>query len=203
MRRRTRRDRAAMKLASASGADCTDRVPLKWISPSHTPSRPQASAAATSSTVSRNVVASLAPARRSSRKTPTCIWSPSAPGAATRAHGAPTNRALEGDGRPLGEAPLAAVEATGSRGAVRAIPHLTRRPYPTPPGMQCQRFVACSWLRRQSSTHRRLPSRGGKDREDVATLQPVSYSSLTLLRPGVPSAAPTARPDLTRHRQRG
>ena len=45
--------RAAMYQASMSGADWTDRAPLKWISPSQTQSRPQASAASARSNVSR------------------------------------------------------------------------------------------------------------------------------------------------------
>ena len=49
---RTRAVLAARKLTSAIGADCTDRTGVKWISPSHTPSRPRASAASVSSTAS-------------------------------------------------------------------------------------------------------------------------------------------------------
>ena len=64
---------AARKLASAIGADCTDRTGVKWISPSHTPSRPQASAASVSSTASWKAAASLVPRRRSSTKIPKCM----------------------------------------------------------------------------------------------------------------------------------
>src|SRR5712692_9369196 len=67
---RTRRVRAAMKLASAIGDESTERDGLKWISPSHTPSRPQASDASTRSNVSRNHSASPLPRRASSMKIP-------------------------------------------------------------------------------------------------------------------------------------
>src|SRR6267143_7084432 len=70
---RIRRVRAAMKAERARGADCTDRCPLKWISPSQISWRPQASAASTSTSVSSNVSASVAPRRLSSRKTPKCM----------------------------------------------------------------------------------------------------------------------------------
>ena len=58
---RTRRVRAAMKLASESGAELTERTGLKWISPSQTPSSPQASAASASSSVSWNAASSVPP----------------------------------------------------------------------------------------------------------------------------------------------
>ena len=46
---------------------------MKWISPSQTPSSPQASAASVSSTASRKAAASLLPRRRSSTKIPKCM----------------------------------------------------------------------------------------------------------------------------------
>src|SRR2546425_608698 len=55
------------------GAECTERVGLKWISPSHTPSSPDASAASARSSVSWNAAVSLVPGRRSSRKIPKCM----------------------------------------------------------------------------------------------------------------------------------
>src|SRR5439155_18811755 len=70
---RTRLVRAAMKAARFIGADCTERHGLKWISPSHTPSRPQASLASASSRASANAEASLVLLRRSSTKMPTCM----------------------------------------------------------------------------------------------------------------------------------
>src|SRR5215472_8176874 len=72
---RSRRERAAMKLASASGEDCTERAPLKWISPSHTPSSPHASPASARSSASRNASDSPIPRRRSSTKMPKCMVS--------------------------------------------------------------------------------------------------------------------------------
>ena len=69
----SRRVRAAMNEASISGADCTGSPPLKWTSPSHTQSRPQASAASASASVSRYVAVSETPRRRSSRKMPKCM----------------------------------------------------------------------------------------------------------------------------------
>src|SRR5882762_6990966 len=76
---RNRRVRAAMKLARARGADWIERLPLKWISPSQTPSRPPASAASARSIVSRSVAPSLTPRRRSSRKIPKCMGCPVPP----------------------------------------------------------------------------------------------------------------------------
>jgi hypothetical protein len=50
----------------------TDRVGVKWISPSHTQSAPQASARSASSNTSRKAVAWFAPCRISSTKIPKC-----------------------------------------------------------------------------------------------------------------------------------
>ena len=52
--------RAAMALATCSDAEITERTGVKWISPSHTQSMPQASARSASSKMSRNAEAWLA-----------------------------------------------------------------------------------------------------------------------------------------------
>src|SRR5688572_8988029 len=70
---RTRRVRAAMKLAMLSGDELADRMGLKLISPSQTPSSPQSSEAWASSSVSRRAAWSVSPGCRSSRKIPKCM----------------------------------------------------------------------------------------------------------------------------------
>src|SRR2546422_7913655 len=98
---RTRVVRAAMKAARFIGADCTERHGLKWISPSQTPSRPQASAASASSSASANAVASLVPRRRSSTKIPTCMR-PSGPRNNTSVRLRAHLRLADGPPDPLG-----------------------------------------------------------------------------------------------------
>src|SRR5262245_5320586 len=65
--------RAAMAVATAMGAEMTERFGLKWISPSQTQSRPKASAASTVSKLSRNASVWLSPGLASSTKTPKCM----------------------------------------------------------------------------------------------------------------------------------
>lgn len=60
---RSRLVRVAIELATTIGADSTERAGVKCISPSHTPSSPQASAASTTSNPSRNAVAWSPPRR--------------------------------------------------------------------------------------------------------------------------------------------
>src|SRR5215467_15926727 len=65
--------RAAMAVATAMGAEMTERFGLKWISPSQMQSSPKASAASTVSKLSRNASVWLSPGLASSTKTPKCI----------------------------------------------------------------------------------------------------------------------------------
>ena len=53
---RRRRVRLAIALATCSEAEITERTGVKWISPSHTQSAPQASARSASSKTSRKAV---------------------------------------------------------------------------------------------------------------------------------------------------
>src|SRR5262249_55043861 len=64
--------RLAMALATCSEAEMTERVGVKWISPSHTQSRPSASARSAVSKMSRKAAAWLAPWRISSTNSPMC-----------------------------------------------------------------------------------------------------------------------------------
>src|SRR5215475_5923003 len=65
--------RAAMAVATAMGAEMTERPGLKWISPSQMQSSPRASAASTVSKLSRNASVWLSPGLASSTKTPKCM----------------------------------------------------------------------------------------------------------------------------------
>src|SRR5499425_1170607 len=65
--------RAAMAVATAMGAEMTERFGLKWISPSQMQSSPRASAASTVSKLSRNASVWLSPGLASSTKTPKCM----------------------------------------------------------------------------------------------------------------------------------
>src|SRR2546421_9197 len=69
---RSRRVRPAMALATCSEAEITERVGVKWISPSQTQSMPSASARSAVSKMSRNAETCVAPWRISSTKSPTC-----------------------------------------------------------------------------------------------------------------------------------
>src|SRR5262249_54695435 len=64
--------RLAIALAPCSEAEMTERVGVKWISPSHTQSRPRASARWAVSKISRKAAGWLAPWRISSTNSPTC-----------------------------------------------------------------------------------------------------------------------------------
>ena len=64
-----------MELATCSDAEITDRVGVKWISPSQTQSTPSASARSATSKASRNAAAWLSPCRISSTKIPKCMRS--------------------------------------------------------------------------------------------------------------------------------
>jgi len=68
-----RRVRLAIALATWSDAEITEREGMKWISPSQTQSRPQASACWASSNASRNAETWFAPSRISSTKIPKCM----------------------------------------------------------------------------------------------------------------------------------
>src|SRR6266540_2236138 len=72
----TRRVRVAMELATWSDAEITERTGVKWISPSHTQSRPQASASSASSNASLNAATWSTPRRISSTKIPKCMPPP-------------------------------------------------------------------------------------------------------------------------------
>src|SRR5262245_58777787 len=61
-----------MALATCSEAEMTERVGVKWISPSHTQSRPSVSARCAVSKRSRKADIWSAPWRISSTKSPTC-----------------------------------------------------------------------------------------------------------------------------------
>src|SRR2546426_510207 len=74
---RRRRVRVAIELATWSDAEITERAGAKWISPSQTQSRPQASACWASSNASRNAETWFAPYRISSTKIPKCMTSAS------------------------------------------------------------------------------------------------------------------------------
>src|SRR5215472_5477146 len=65
--------RAAMAVATAMGAEMTERFGLKWISPSQMQSRPKASAVSTVSKLSRNASDWFSPGLASSTKTPKCM----------------------------------------------------------------------------------------------------------------------------------
>src|SRR5260370_36361627 len=65
-----------MELATWSDAEITERTGVKWISPSHTQSRPQASATSASSNASLNAATWSTPRRISSTKIPKCIAAP-------------------------------------------------------------------------------------------------------------------------------
>src|SRR5262249_36268845 len=67
--------RVAIELATSSDAEITDRVGVKWISPSQTQSMPQASATSASSNASSNAETAVAPRRISSTKSPKCMAS--------------------------------------------------------------------------------------------------------------------------------
>ena len=67
---RTRWVRAAIQLATRRGAESTERAGLTSISASQTMSSPHASAASTSSNISRNASAWPVPRRVCSRKIP-------------------------------------------------------------------------------------------------------------------------------------
>src|SRR5690242_5978899 len=70
---RRRRVRLAMALATCREAEITERVGVKWISPSQTQSMPSPSARSARSKTSRKASAWLAPWRISSTKSPTCM----------------------------------------------------------------------------------------------------------------------------------
>src|SRR5262245_24383774 len=65
--------RVAIELATSKDAEITERVGVKWISPSQTQSMPQASAMSASSKASSNAEAGVAPRRISSTKSPKCM----------------------------------------------------------------------------------------------------------------------------------
>src|SRR5215831_9560302 len=65
--------RTAMAVATAMGAEMTERFGLKWISPSQMQSRPKASAVSTVSKLSRNASDWFRPGLASSTKTPKCM----------------------------------------------------------------------------------------------------------------------------------
>src|SRR5262245_27807038 len=69
---RRRRVRLAIALATCSEAEMTERVGVKWISPSHTQSMPSASARSAVSKMSRKAAGWLAPWRISSTNSPMC-----------------------------------------------------------------------------------------------------------------------------------
>jgi len=69
---RIRRVRAAIALATWREAEMTERLGVKWISPSQTQSTPPASARSAVSKMSRNAPAWVAPWRSSSTKIPKC-----------------------------------------------------------------------------------------------------------------------------------